>query len=135
MMKGMPGYLCLLLLPALAIVALGQTVHYDHPTKNCNGSDLTDLAGVKVHFGRFSRPNPTATGCGGPSPATFAYEFETPISMVTSIKICPEEPGQYYYAATAWDNDGNFSAYSPEIPFTVTGDECTTIAPRLLDLF
>ena len=81
------------------------TLAWDAPTTNVDGSDLTDLAGYRLYIGDVS-------GSYGSEP------IELPGSAETTYTT-PLEPGVYYMAVTAYDEDGTESDFSNEIVVTV----------------
>lgn len=78
---------------------VGNTLLWDAPTKNIDGSPLEDLAGYKVYFGTESKK----------------YTASYDIKNVTTYNIDNLPDGQYYFAITAYDTSGNESPYSEEI--------------------
>jgi len=69
------------------------------PTKNEDGSHLTDLSGYKIYYGTTSRN----------------YTQYVDTGNVTAVNIGNLAPGTYYFALVAYDNAGNESDYSREI--------------------
>jgi hypothetical protein len=82
------------------------TVSWDTPTTNADGSNLTDLDGFYVHYGR----------------ASGNYTRTEPVNdeMATSVLIEDLEPGTWYFVVTAFDLAGNESAVSIEVSKAVT---------------
>jgi hypothetical protein len=68
-----------------------------------------DLAGYKIHYGNSSRN----------------YSTIIDVKNVTEYKIEGLVPGTYYFAATAYDEDENESAYSIELEHTQIAKEET----------
>ena len=70
------------------------------PTENVDGTPLTDLAGFKVYYGASSR----------------SYGDSTAMLLTDQLEIELSLPaGEYYFAVTAIDDEGNESAYSNEV--------------------
>jgi len=76
------------------------TLSWIPPEQNVDGSDLVDLAGYKVYVGEESRDYPSHVEITDPSVTSHSMELPS---------------GQYYLAMTAFDTEGNESAYSNEI--------------------
>lgn len=74
------------------------------PTENVDGTALTDLAGFKLYYGTSSGSYSDSLNIAGPS--TTSYTLTLP-------------SGEYYFAMTALDDDGNESGYSNEVVRTV----------------
>lgn len=81
-------------------VAGRLTLRWQAPTENVDGTPLTDLAGYRIHYGPLSR-NYT-----GDAPV------DNPAATSTTISL---PSGTYYVSMTAFDAQGNESAYSNEI--------------------
>jgi hypothetical protein len=80
---------------------------WDAPTKNADGSDLTDLAGYYVYYG-------TASGVYG-SPVE-AKNYTTDVNNTVTYTLTGLTPGQtYFIAATAYDTSQNQSQLSNEV--------------------
>ena len=76
------------------------SLNWQPPTRNVDGSTLTDLAGYRVYYGLSSRN----------------YTGEHPVTDPSASSASVTAPaGTYYVAMTALDGDGNESAYSNEI--------------------
>jgi len=73
------------------------------PTTNSNGSQLTDLAGFRVHYGTASR----------------TYTHVIDVQNVTSYAVNNLPAGTYYFAVTAYNSLGNDSDFSNEVSRTV----------------
>lgn len=75
------------------------------PTTNVDGTELTDLAGFKIYYGKAS--------------GTYSeiIELDNPITNEHTIEGLAE--GTYYFAATAYDIMGNESDYSNEVSKTI----------------
>jgi hypothetical protein len=82
----------------------GNTLTWDAPTKNIDGSRLEDLAGYKVYFGKESKK----------------YTASYDVKNVTTYTIYNLPEGQYYFAVTAYDTSGNESKYSREISINIS---------------
>lgn len=92
---------------ALAMVTvevIDKILRWQAPTENVDGSPLTDLAGFKIYWGTQSRNYGTPITIN--SPTTTQWESTT-------------GPGRFYFALTAFDVDGNESAYSNEVLKTI----------------
>jgi hypothetical protein len=89
----------------LSVGVLGSvTLSWQAPAENVDGTPLTDLAGYEIYFGEQSRNYFDSVYVAGSS---------------TTSKTIELPPGSYYFAMTAWDNEGNESAYSNEVIKTV----------------
>lgn len=77
------------------------TVSWDAPTQDSDGSSLSDLDGYRVYFG-------TSSG-------TYDQMVTVSDSAILSIRIIDLEPGRYFFAVTAIDDDGNESVTSSEV--------------------
>lgn len=75
------------------------------PTQNEDGSELTDLAGVRIYESYVS---------GGP------YNEVQDVANCAAIPILNRADGTYYFVATAYNIAGVESAYSNETSKTVT---------------
>lgn len=74
------------------------------PTENEDGSELTDLAGYVIHWGRESGTYTNTLAVHDASRTTATLQLETDRA---------ETP--YYFVMTAVDEDGNVSQYSNEV--------------------
>jgi len=83
---------------------VGNTLSWDAPTKNIDGSTLEDLAGYKVYFGTESKK----------------YTASYDVKNVTTYSIDNLPDGQYYFVVTAYDTSGNESRYSKEISIKIS---------------
>lgn len=82
------------------IVMLVADLGWIAPTENVDGTPLTDLAGFKVYYGSSSR----------------TYDDSTAMLPADQLQIELALPaGEYYFAVTAIDDEGNESAYSNEV--------------------
>lgn len=79
------------------------TLSWDAPTTNTDGTDLTDLAGYKIHYG-------TSPGI---------YDSVIDVAKVTTYTVTELSPATYYFVVTAYDEGGNESDYSNEVSKTV----------------
>jgi hypothetical protein len=75
------------------------TLSWDAPATNSDGSDLTDLAGYKVHYGTSSNNYTQSVDIGNSAGAS--------ISSLSNETWC--------FAVTAYDTSGNESDYSQEV--------------------
>jgi hypothetical protein len=87
-------------LAMLTVQVVDKTLRWQAPTENVDGSDLTDLAGFVIYWGRDSR-NYTGQHTIN-SPTATQWEADIP-------------PGTYFFAMTAFDSENNESAYSNEV--------------------
>jgi len=83
---------------------------WNAPTKNTDGSLLTDLAGYKVYYG-------TSSGHYTGSIKVIGKN-STSISAATLTSSVPA-PGTYYIVVTAYDTSGIESDYSNEVNITL----------------
>jgi hypothetical protein len=84
----------------LTVQVVDKTLRWQAPTENVDGSELTDLAGFVIYWGRDSR-NYTGQQTIN-SATTTQWEADIP-------------PGTYFFAMTAFDSENNESAYSNEV--------------------
>ena len=75
------------------------SLSWNAPTKNEDGTPLTDLSGYKIFYGTSSH----------------MYENQIDVGNATSVNISNLAPGTYYFALVAYDESGNESAPSSEI--------------------
>jgi hypothetical protein len=68
------------------------TVHWVAPTTDANGLPLTGLAGYWVYY--------------GPAPQTLVHSVQVPNPAITAYQLTGLAPGIYYFAATAYDENG-----------------------------
>jgi fibronectin type 3 domain-containing protein len=76
---------------------------WNPPSKNSDGTPLTDLAGFKVYMGTASRNYSTVMDVG----TSTTYTFNSLL------------PGTYYFCVTAYDTTGNQSSPSAEVTKTL----------------
>jgi hypothetical protein len=88
----------------VTVEVLDKILRWQLPTQNVDGSPLDDLDGFRVYWGIQSRIYTGSVSIN--SPNTTQWE-------VTNA------PGTYYFALTAFDTDGNESAYSNEVHKTI----------------
>jgi len=111
MLKNVTSKLALILLLAAPVFAWADmdveiTINWVPPTENVDGSPLTDLSGYTVYYG---------TASGG---YTGSYNVSDPAQTSDVFTVLNVVSGEEVFVAmTAWDNDGNESAYSNEISF------------------
>ena len=119
-----------LLSVALVANALEFTATYQAPTENVDGTPLTNLDGFKVF---------TSASPGGPytllgeitdetqTTASFTYQLTSPPMTDTVTR---------YYVMTAYNTQGNESAYSNEIArqYTITERQVTPGAPIFINI-
>lgn len=75
------------------------------PATNVDGTELTDLAGFKIYYGKSSGSYSEVTDINNP--------------LTTEYMIEGLAEGTYYFAATAYDAIGNESDYSTEVSKTI----------------
>jgi hypothetical protein len=73
---------------------------WEPPDSNVDGSALTDLGGYRIHYGTGSRAYTSKITIDDPNQHSFVLALPT---------------GTYYFAMTAFDADGEESAYSNEV--------------------
>lgn len=81
------------------------TLSWQAPTTNVDGTELTDLAGFKIYYGKASGTYSEVTDINNP--------------LTTEYMIEGLAEGTYYFAATAYDVMGNESDYSNEVSKTI----------------
>jgi len=69
------------------------------PTRNEDGTPLTDLGGYKIYYGTSSHN----------------YTSHVNVGLLTSCTISNLPDGMYYFALVAYDRSGNESDYSSEL--------------------
>ena len=74
------------------------------PTKNVDGSTLTNLSGYKIYYGTTSKNYTQTVNVPGASTTTWTL---------------PLSPGTYYFALTAVDSAGAESAKTAEVSKTI----------------
>jgi hypothetical protein len=79
------------------------TLTWDAPTKNTDGTALTDLAGYKIHYGTASKE----------------YGHTITTGLVKTYSLQNLEPGTYYMVVTAFNAAGSESAPSNEATKTI----------------
>ena len=88
----------------LTVSMMGQvTLNWMAPTQNVDGTALTDLAGYRIHYGTTSRNYTDSVPVSNPTTTSRS------LSLIT---------GDYYFAMTALDQQGEESAYSNEVRMT-----------------
>jgi hypothetical protein len=98
-------------LPAftLTVVAIGTgsaTLTWTAPTQNENGTPLNDLTSYRIHWGTSSRNYPNSVTVNNPGLTTY---------VVTNLL----SGTTYYFATTAGNSQGVYSAYSNEATKTI----------------
>lgn len=93
-------------LPAFAIAVQGAgsysaTLQWTAPTRNTDGTAITDLAGYRVSYGQ--------------SPGNYATTIDIGSSAITSVAIESLRAGQYYFAVRAVNSAGAVSDFSSEV--------------------
>lgn len=84
-------------------------VCWQNPSENVDGTPLTDLAKVTIHWGGTSR--------------SYADTIDFPTTIPGATNLCldiTEAAGDYFVAATATDGEDNESAFSNEVLKTAT---------------
>jgi hypothetical protein len=90
---------------AMTTVSLREaTLSWQAPTKNVDGSALTNLAGYKIYYGTSSKNYTQTVSVSGASTTTWTI---------------PLAAGTYYFAMTAVDSSGAESAKTNEVTKTV----------------
>jgi len=77
---------------------------WDAPASDTDGSPLTDLAGYRVYYGT--------------EPGTYSGSLtveQTTFLPLAVLSAAVPSPGRYFVAVSAFDADGNESAFSNEI--------------------
>jgi len=74
------------------------TLTWDVPTTKIDGAKLNDLAGYNMYYGKSSGN----------------YSLRIDVGNVTTYKVNNLSRGTYYFAVTAYDREGNESAFSNE---------------------
>jgi hypothetical protein len=77
------------------------TLSWSAPTKNTDGSSLTNLAGYRVYYG-------TTAG-------TYTHSVQLPNKSMTSVVIEGLTPARWYFAVKAYNTSGITSAYSGSV--------------------
>ncbi len=89
----------------MTTVSLRQAVlSWQAPTKNVDGSALTNLSGYKIYYGTTSKNYTQTASVSGAS---------------TTTRTLSLAPGTYYFAVTALDSAGGESAKTNEVSKTV----------------
>jgi hypothetical protein len=90
---------------AMTTISLREAVlSWQAPTKNVDGSSLTNLSGYKIYYGTASKSYAQTVSVSGAS---------------TTSWTLPLSPGTYYFALTAVDSTGAESAKTEEVSKTV----------------
>lgn len=85
----------------ISVAVIGTiSLAWQPPAENEDGSPLMDLSGYRIYYGQFSRSYDEV------------IELEDPEATQWDIEL---SSGQYYFAMTAIDADGNESAQSNEV--------------------
>lgn len=88
-------------LPVSVVHAGEAFLSWQAPTKNVNGTPLTDLAGYRIYRGS--------------SPGSYSsIPFATVGKGFTSTRLTNLPSGTHYFVVTAFDTSGNESGYSVE---------------------
>ena len=77
------------------------TLSWTAPTRNTDGSTLTDLAGYRVHYG-------TSAG-------SYTHAVPLPNKSMTSVVIEDLTPARWYFAVKAYNSAGVESAFSDSV--------------------
>ena len=89
----------------MTTVSLRQAaLSWTAPTKNTDGSNLTNLAGYKIYYGTSSKNYTQSVSVSGAATTTYTLQLS---------------PGTYYIAMTALDSTGAESAKTNEVSKTV----------------
>lgn len=81
------------------------TLSWLPPTRNVDGSALTNLAGYQIHYGK--------------TPGQYAYSLAVGSAQITSAVIQNLEMATWYFAIKAVTSSGALSEFSPEVSKTV----------------
>jgi hypothetical protein len=95
----------LFIFSSIPAFAGSATLSWNPPTRNTDGTPLTDLAGFKIYYG-ISSGNYTQVVNAG---------------YVTTYTVNNLNSGTYYFVATAYDTSGNESGYSNQVSKTISG--------------
>lgn len=116
-MRYLLGFLCLLALPAWAQPApplyevSGTTIlRWTPPAENVDGTPLTDLDGYRIYWGMSSRDYIDSVDISD----------EGLTQQLVTVPLDSDNQTTWYFAMTAYDVDGNESAYSNEVRKTLT---------------
>lgn len=96
----------LLFLLLLSSSASAITLNWVAPSENVDGTPLTDLDAYRIYYGTSSRNYSNITHFNDPT--------------LTTFELCLPN-GDYYFAMTALDAEGNESGYSNEVLKTELG--------------
>jgi hypothetical protein len=83
-------------------VKSGVSLAWQAPTSNADGTPLGDLAGFRVYYGTVS-------------PLTVDNSTAVDVGNVTSHTVSDLQPGTYYFAVSAVDQNDNASQMSDEV--------------------
>ena len=120
-------FIIIISLHASTAFASFATLSWDAPTKNADGTPLTDLEGYRVHYGTSSHDYSQSIDVG---------------NVTTSVITDLVSEVTYYFAVTAYDTSGNESDFSNEVSLwqyvlTITkggtGNGTVTSAPTGID--
>jgi len=75
-------------------------IQWTAPTENTDGTELSDLAGFRIYYGRVSGSYPEMVEITQPQATTHTLDLES---------------GDHYLTMTAFDTEGNESAHSNEV--------------------
>ena len=91
-------------LASVTVEVLDKVLRWKAPTQNVDGSPLTDLAGYTVYWGDQSR----------------VYSGSHTINNASTTQwTATMGAGEYFFALTAFDKEGNESGYSNEVRKTI----------------
>ena len=77
------------------------TLSWTAPTKNTDGSSLTNLAGYRVHYGT--------------APGSYTQSVQLPGKTLTSVVIEDLAPARWYFAVKAYNSAGVESNFSSSV--------------------
>lgn len=105
-----------ILLAAAALLcapAFAASLSWTPPTKNVDGSDLTDLAGYKIQYAPLGTPMENGEAVDVADPATTSHEIEG------------VEANAHWWTIRAYDTSGNHSPFfiQTEWPYPDGGPE------------
>ena len=105
-----------LLLLASTARAADIVLTWDNPTTYIDGSPLTDLAGIKLHWS--NHPG--------------AFDNHTDVGLTNVARIAKYQPGlTYWIAVTAYNSEGTESDFSETLKFPNTGPATTARRMRI----
>lgn len=89
---------------ALTVQQTVAVISWSPPSKNSDGSALTNLAGYRIYYGN--------------APKSYSQSVTISESSATQWTL-PLAPGSWYFAIAALNSSGYESAYSAEVAKTI----------------